>query len=1051
MKAQQMTPNQLERLIVGDVSITEFAESLSALSEADRKHLSTSAQKLQKELYKDTPSKSASDLIREFVVELNAKMKKENERLSKAFGMTVVSGGHRDETTREVFLKAELAIYAVCPISVWKRTDRSYYPDNGLALQKIISDRSPEWLEEFIEFDLEREWSALSFSQIYSFIKSGLISKPTNEKYFEKYAEYLMRTGHHDEPKPPPISEQLLSDELLMEDVWSLFRVENWAFNTNSWLKKGAGEYYETWPEALIKLEQGGHLDRARLLDASLDGLSQDFKQNQLSGYHKFHKSLKPTTSEILSREDKYRDLLCHPIGHVMKFALDMLSKLERINHLSIDSTLSEVGAVFLAEGKGNATAAIKLIARIVKNSPHHKQLALSCLLDALRHPNSDIQELAFSLLKDNADDLSSGTRKSISDLTDFVSPSIRPSLLELIGNSHEPQEALSTPSDGDIEALLHPFDSKNLKAMGLSNETQDERFEYKPISSILTDLRVLHTVEQITPVQTADELITLIARTIEELESPDDVERIIDGVSRIPREGSDDFLARAKPITHRLEGGGAPNRFGLLFGWIEVQRALASLLMTWLTGKYFGFEQDSEDTWGTKAIAFRPMVLHLESIAKRISNGHYVQRLSSPTHSDGWIDPLIWVERAKSLESQISHIDKQDICYSFLRLAPDNRTEAAKSLEDMPQEIRPLAEFCFKVTDEPVINTKKDAAAWVSAARARDPFGDWNSTLRKLNIPSDWPDGAYPAIYSWSASKEEKTNSHNNYSWTVQQLNLEKHVAAVSPSAANNKTLKGAEFLVGLRKTTTIETIPTIAITHSAQEKHRWNRDYGYLFSIGMSQWLFYLWPQNPTPVYALGVDKLMRRIDDDGSNDEPGHGFLYGLFQKNRPWGELGHLILLMGLIGKDADPRGLSIDATIEGIESGQLDPNLMAQVLTKVSDGGWIKLNRLSQALSQIISVSPLHALIISDILQGWLPNADMKMRSMFEVLSVLLDCLSMTGTPLSNRCVDMFSSIKGSSKTAKTAKKLVELKFDNTLSETTLRGAVVDARARFIPM
>ena len=64
-------------------------------------------------------------------------------------------------------------------------------------------------------------------------------------------------------------------------------------------------------------------------------------------------------------------------------------------------------------------------------------------------------------------------------------------------------------------------------------------------------------------------------------------------------------------------------------------------------------------------------------------------------------------------------------------------------------------------------------------------------------------------------------------------------------------------------------------------------------------------------------GASRLAEKIDDPSIHLAPWFGFLQSLFQKNRPWGEAAHLLLCLGLVGRDADVKGLAVDALIEGL--------------------------------------------------------------------------------------------------------------------------------------
>jgi hypothetical protein len=186
------------------------------------------------------------------------------------------------------------------------------------------------------------------------------------------------------------------------------------------------------------------------------------------------------------------------------------------------------------------------------------------------------------------------------------------------------------------------------------------------------------------------------------------------------------------------------------------------------------------------------------------------------------------------------------------------------------------------------------------------------------------------------------------------------------------------------------------------------------------------FVWPQNPAGAYMQGVAKLIHRIDENSSGWEPGHGLLQPLFQRNRPWAEPGHLILAIGLVGKDADVRALAIDALIEGITGRLFDPQLFAQVVRGLCDGGWVKLNRLSSALAQAGAASPLHADLIGQALQGLGEGFDFTQLNAASLLEVLVEVQAQSARPLSPPLQATLKALSGGGKAAKLAKQLLAM-------------------------
>ena len=183
---------------------------------------------------------------------------------------------------------ADIALLAVGPISKTKRVNLLSGDDESRdqLLAKILSDRRPAWIDDWIAEKLKGDWKQINWCTLRTLIKSGVCQKPSSEGYIELMASSMPGPWHANKGPMVPLSEKLLAEpELLREDVWRLFEVETIAFKFDYYYDRRSSSKYETWPLALKRLADEGHLDRNRLVDACLSGLSTGFKNNVLSGY----------------------------------------------------------------------------------------------------------------------------------------------------------------------------------------------------------------------------------------------------------------------------------------------------------------------------------------------------------------------------------------------------------------------------------------------------------------------------------------------------------------------------------------------------------------------------------------------------------------------------------------------------------------------------------------------------------------------------------------------------------------------------------------------
>jgi hypothetical protein len=274
--------------------------------------------------------------------------------------------------------------------------------------------------------------------------------------------------------------------------------------------------------------------------------------------------------------------------------------------------------------------------------------------------------------------------------------------------------------------------------------------------------------------------------------------------------------------------------------------------------------------------------------------------------------------------------------------------------------------------------------------------------------------------VHEWRSS-HKKGESHG-FRWKTPELEVTVRCEG-APSADERSGGLLAKFAkaVSSRLATDWRALPTAAVNRRVETTYFWSSE---LNTTWVAQWLAFIWPQDPSASHIKGVTKLILRMDENSSNWTPGHGYFQALFQKNRPWREPGHLLLCFGLIGKDADAKGLAVDAMIEAIEGGWFDPEVFAAIMTRLGEAEWIKLNRLADGLMAVIQVSALHASVVSEGLQRWLPKLDLQQKNAFRLLEVLVEAQALVKRPLRDEAQAVLRRITGSGKAAKIARQLM---------------------------
>ena len=278
------------------------------------------------------------------------------------------------------------------------------------------------------------------------------------------------------------------------------------------------------------------------------------------------------------------------------------------------------------------------------------------------------------------------------------------------------------------------------------------------------------------------------------------------------------------------------------------------------------------------------------------------------------------------------------------------------------------------------------------------------------------------PAGYAWSTAS--KTEQHGDLRWKtpIFEVKFEQTGGGAGPTGGGQVNFFSVSRFLGLKKSVAWEDMPTAAVHQQrSKAKYWWAGD---LNTTWVAQWLAYIWPQNSAYAYYRAAKQLVQRVDGDASSWTPSHGFFKALFVRGRIWGEAEHLLVSLGLVGKDADAKGLAIDAMIEGIETRQFNPGLFAGIMARLADGGWLKYNRLGESLKQVVQMSPLHASAIGAALQDWLPRFDLSQRNSFHVLEALVEAQAIAPHPMSGEVRTALGTLKGKTKTAKLAQQIL---------------------------
>ena len=964
--------------LVARQSPAEIVETLLALPPEERRTLAPIAADLWKEI-------DGGRVMNEWLILLP--------------GASTTRTGSLGRRWREQHAKLSLAVLALCQIDKAKRVHWLGQRDSYVLLRCVFAARDPGWRDAWLRHRLRGEFPGVPWSFVRGLVRDGLCRRPDEGDSLRGYLRLMVSDLNPGWSRPGveyvPLGVRLLADPGLLDDeIWRLFETDTNIFD-DAWTRRHpqSPADYESWSDALVRLAGEGYVDRQRLLDASLAGLWTSSNNSVLAGYHKLHCRLAPGGDELDAREAPYRELLGHRTGHVVGFALRQLALIARRRPLAADATLAAMPPLFALPAKAQPLAALKLVGRLLQQEKPDGDLAKVAhvvLLEALRHPASDVQQTAVKLLCAYASAWSDDQLAQVRGVEGELAPPARAQLAALGGEAATTGPALPLLTDAEVAAarksgqqwgarvqVLPP----RLRALGgldgLDGEV-DFSLPPPPLAFALTDVPVLTTLPPLLPIAGIDELIDCVAHAIEAIDSADEVERIVDGIARLFDERPADFAARTQALVKRMYTGALADARGLVLP--GTPNGLRDLVLTWLEG---GLHHTNYPYWWQVRGPMRFIDRRLREIARHLDRHGALSLLATPTHAHGWIAPRLLVERLAGYERAGRRPLASDLLQALLRLAPDGRGEALALAGDLRGEWAAAVRWALGGDATPDVQGRRQAALWIAAGRARAPHADLSGPLAALGLRIDWPDVLRPASYQWQAVTRTLRRQHRETTYPSLDLQVSPAYSGTprAPTAvwgAAARIRAGAAWLKGLARwlrlaapALALRTLdPSLAVPTCLAHESAPHRSLAVGYSAPwLIEWTQTLWPLNVDASLALGARLMVERIDLTASTGEPLHPFLTPLFASSRPWSELGMLALLIALASRDGDLRRLATDLLIEGIADGRAHPGELAGVLRRLAAGGWLKANRLSETLSEVARVSPLHQWAVAGIIES----------------------------------------------------------------------------------
>ena len=348
--------------------------------------------------------------------------------------------------------------------------------------------------------------------------------------------------------------------------------------------------------------------------------------------------------------------------------------------------------------------AALSLLASCAKREPAQRVDILSMVCSALMSEAAEVQEKALELIAEYADPDDVSLKESFGQYEGAILSSVRLKIPKFLLSSKLPAQLVKQPPAAVTAQVQH---------------SAPHREEIKSELALM-------------PIASLDELILKASYVLENPDQIDDLELVLDGISRLCNERPPDFQKRTSALAKRAQ------QLSAKIGQDFIQRMLGSLISIWLTGK--SPEQPNEH-WLARNDFNQFFKLRIEAIAKRIRQGIALPLLSTPTHRFGWLEPGALPERLRAWQGHA--LDEHDEVLALLRLDKSAYTEV--DLSDLNGEFVEALEYALGIRSEP---SGSSASLWVAACRTRSPYATDEKIVAHFGDLG--PDAGSAAKYEW-------------------------------------------------------------------------------------------------------------------------------------------------------------------------------------------------------------------------------------------------------------------------------------------------------------
>lgn len=907
--------------------------------------------------YVDTPEKEEKVLIPFIKKLLELPMKERRKLIPKIRELEYIRGDSwmtSCDPARRRFLAA------VEFVSVNKREMAGAYDIDFRLLCKLLPLYCPAWLTDFINDS--NQWGSfnLSYEEHLQLMDMGYFKEFSPIRIAKTISGSICVRSGKAKAKVSYDSNLLLKREItLKEHIWTIFEHES----SVAWIDDSAQRAYkeeltaqdESISTALYRFSLSGHIDRNRLLKATLSTFHRDFKKDMASWFAALFEKLQPTTEELLSLQEEMMQVFTSPYTKPINVMLQLLKKLAAEDEFRYQEFIERATPLLFSCPKNSLTIIYAIFEQIAK---HHPEMKEACCLPLCQ----------LFLRKDES--LQKKTADFILKYSDAASPVIIETL-----QSYQPEMFQS------VQGLLASFMTSTVQEETIPEEQPSEEV----IRICREDNRVLY------PASKEDFLFQL-----SRLFDMDEIAEIDATISSIitfhPQLDEDDF-SRMTPVFQRAYDLIA-NSWRLLDSllatflleyarlWLPVSPSISDFLENIFTvlkekdanrGRYDERSFLRLADWKTnysESTCFEPIKQLWLEVIRKIKEGDSLLLLSTPTHAPAYVQAVVLVERLAAYQQAKVYHCSWDFQLAIARCAPEDKAEAAAlARQVLKDEYLHLCLFLLEEKTQPQ-PPYKSSSAWLAAGLVKSP------------------DTVFEAFQSFPCCTLPHHYLTGDYNWK-----------GIQPREHLNEPclfdLDFQKWKVYLEQN-----------SHQLWQEHLIINSRYVMDDSTYMERLFCCFPNRPEPLVAQIICCYLNFDTPQEDNKRTIACALRMLLSFHCPLREMSLLLLAGSLLFVDKTARSYAAELWVEGIRAGRINNRRLGEIFARIIPMNIAPLKRFTtEVYESMYKRSSFHNRKLEELLTVMIVGLpDTPVTGQKQLLELYLELLHVNGSRITDETV-----------------------------------------------